>query len=35
MDASQYIVEQIKQRVAVWKKEVYEDGSHWWVKQCC
>ena len=35
MDASPYIVEQIKQRVAVWKKEVYEDGSHWWVKQCC
>lgn len=27
--ASRYCIEQLKQRVAVWKKEVYEDGSAW------
>lgn len=28
-EASRYAIEQLKQRVPVWKKEIYEDGSAW------
>ena len=28
-EASRYAIEALKQRVPVWKKEVYEDGSAW------
>lgn len=28
-EASRYVLEQIKLRLPVWKKEVTEDGSHW------
>lgn len=27
--ASRYIIDEIKKRVPVWKKECYEDGSEW------
>src|SRR3990167_1106333 len=29
--ACQYIIDQIKQRVPIWKKEYYTDNSHLWV----
>ncbi len=29
------IVDAVKARVAVFKREVYEDGSGWWVEGCC
>lgn len=28
-EASRYAIEQLKSRVPVWKKEIYEDGSAW------
>jgi len=28
-EASRYAIDQLKERVPVWKKEVYEDGSAW------
>ena len=28
-EASRYAIEQLKARVPVWKKEIYEDGSAW------
>lgn len=28
-DASRYVLEQVKQRLPVWKKEIREDGSEW------
>lgn len=30
--ASRYIIEQIKQRAPIWKKEFYEDGETEWLK---
>jgi molybdopterin synthase catalytic subunit len=30
-DASRYVIEQIKQRVPIWKLEHYEDGTREWV----
>lgn len=30
-DASRYVIEQIKQRVPVWKREAYADGTREWV----
>ncbi|HNX25073.1 MAG TPA: molybdenum cofactor biosynthesis protein MoaE, partial [Spirochaetota bacterium] len=27
--ASRYIIDEIKKRVPIWKKEFYEDGSEW------
>jgi molybdopterin synthase catalytic subunit len=30
--ASRYIIEEIKKRVPVWKKEFYSDGSNWITK---
>lgn len=30
-EACQYIIDEIKHRLPVWKKEVYEDGSYEWV----
>lgn len=30
-DASRHIIEQIKQRLPVWKREAYADGSREWV----
>ena len=27
----EYIVEEVKKRVPVWKKEIFEDGSHRWI----
>jgi len=31
-DASRYIIEEIKKRLPVWKKEHYTDGAHEWVE---
>jgi molybdopterin synthase catalytic subunit len=30
-DASRYVIEQIKQRVPIWKREEYVDGTREWV----
>ena len=30
-DASRYVIEQLKQRVPIWKREAYTDGSREWV----
>jgi len=30
-DASRYVIEQLKQRVPIWKLEQYEDGTREWV----
>jgi|TARA_B100001741_G_C16232761_1_gene450266 molybdopterin synthase catalytic subunit len=31
-DATRYIIEEIKKRLPVWKKEYYEDGTDSWVE---
>ena len=31
-EASRYIIEQLKERAAIWKKEHYEDGESEWLK---
>ena len=31
-DATRYIIEEIKKRLPVWKKEYYEDGTESWVE---
>jgi molybdopterin synthase catalytic subunit len=31
-DASRYVIEEIKKRLPVWKKEHYSDGAHEWVE---
>jgi len=31
-DATRYVIEEIKKRLPVWKKEHYEDGSDGWVE---
>jgi molybdopterin synthase catalytic subunit len=31
-DASRYVIEEIKKRLPVWKKEHYTDGAHEWVE---
>ena len=31
-DAARYVIEEIKKRLPVWKKEHYEDGSDGWVE---
>lgn len=28
-DATEYIIDQLKERVPIWKKEFWLDGSHW------
>lgn len=30
-DASRYVIEQLKQRVPIWKREAYRDGTREWV----
>ena len=30
-EASRYIIEQIKKRLAIWKKEIYSDGKEFWL----
>jgi molybdopterin synthase catalytic subunit len=30
-DASRYVIEQIKRRVPIWKRELYADGTREWV----
>jgi molybdopterin synthase catalytic subunit len=30
-DASRYVIEQLKQRVPIWKREAYDDGTREWV----
>ena len=30
-EASRYVIEQVKQRVPVWKREGYVEGAHEWV----
>ena len=30
-DASRYVIEQLKQRVPIWKREAYVDGTREWV----
>lgn len=32
-EALEYIVNEIKAQVPIWKKEIYEDGSHSWIGQ--
>lgn len=31
-DACRYIIDEVKSRVPIWKKEFYPDGSHIWVR---
>lgn len=31
MDAARYVIEQLKQRVPIWKREHYADGTREWV----
>ncbi|MBC7895405.1 MAG: molybdenum cofactor biosynthesis protein MoaE [Cytophagaceae bacterium] len=31
LDASRYVIEQLKQRVPIWKREHYTDGTREWV----
>lgn len=31
LDATRYVIEQLKQRVPIWKLELYEDGAREWV----
>jgi molybdopterin synthase catalytic subunit len=31
LDASRYVIEQLKRRVPIWKLELYEDGAREWV----
>ncbi|MBI1808930.1 MAG: molybdenum cofactor biosynthesis protein MoaE [Gemmatimonadetes bacterium] len=31
LDANRYLIEQLKQRVPVWKRELYTDGTREWV----
>ena len=31
MDATRYIIEELKRRVPVWKREHYDDGSREWI----
>ena len=31
-DASRYVIEEIKKRLPVWKKELYSDGAEEWVE---
>ncbi len=33
-DASRYIIEELKRRAPIWKKEFYEDGDSEWLKGC-
>lgn len=33
-EASRYVIEQIKVRLPVWKREHYEDGERRWVRGC-
>lgn len=32
--ACRYVIEEIKKRVPIWKRELYEDGTHEWVNAC-
>jgi molybdopterin synthase catalytic subunit len=31
LDSTRYVIEEIKKRVPIWKKEHYSDGTHEWV----
>ena len=31
MDCTRFVIEEIKKRVPIWKREHYADGSHEWV----
>ncbi|MEA2765929.1 MAG: hypothetical protein QOK07_2333, partial [Gemmatimonadaceae bacterium] len=31
LDCTRYVIEEIKKRVPIWKKEHYEDGTREWV----
>ncbi len=31
--ALEFIVEQIKHKVPIWKKELFEDGTHRWIEE--
>ena len=33
-EASRYVIEELKKRVPIWKREVYEDGSEAWLRGC-
>ena len=33
--ACRFLIDEIKSRVLIWKKEEYADGSHVWVHQSC
>jgi molybdopterin synthase catalytic subunit len=32
-EANQFIIDKIKAKVPIWKKEIYTDGSHYWGTQ--
>ena len=32
--ACRYVIEEIKKRVPIWKRELYADGTHDWVNAC-
>ena len=32
--ACRYVIEEIKKRVPIWKRELYADGTHEWVNAC-
>jgi molybdopterin synthase catalytic subunit len=34
LDACRYVIEEIKKRVPIWKRECYADGSAEWVNAC-
>jgi molybdopterin synthase catalytic subunit len=34
-EACRFMIDEIKSKVPIWKKETYADGSHVWVHQSC
>ncbi|HXW53184.1 MAG TPA: molybdenum cofactor biosynthesis protein MoaE [Myxococcota bacterium] len=33
--AAEYLIDQLKRTLPIWKKEVYADGSYAWGQHCC
>lgn len=34
-EAAKYMIDELKQRVPIWKQETYTDGTKVWVEECC
>jgi len=34
-EAAKYMIDELKQRVPIWKQETYTDGNKVWVESCC